>query len=99
MVARPSRDLHHPTLFENLPGWRHQIDPTSYRLLHLEKLLELVDPLHRVVGMGRSLGDLDEGACKGEFSMIGVSSVQIWRESCKFREGGLLTGEGPSTGI
>ena len=67
MVACPCRDLHHPTLFQHLPGWGHQIDPTSYRLLHLEKLLELVDPLHGVVGMGRSLGHLDEGACKGEY--------------------------------
>ena len=29
VVTSPRRDLHHPTLFENLPSRRHQIDSAS----------------------------------------------------------------------
>ena len=58
MVGGPGGDLDDFPLLENLPGWRDEIYAASYGLLHLQELLELFDPLHRVVGMGRSLTDL-----------------------------------------
>ena len=62
MVTSPGRDLDNLPLLDDLPGGGHQVDAAPDALLDLKELLELLDPLHRVVGMRRGLGDLQQCA-------------------------------------
>ena len=62
MVPRAGGDLDNLPLLEDLAGGRHQVDTAANALLDLEQLLELLDPLHRVIGVSRGLGDLEQRA-------------------------------------
>ena len=62
MVASPGRDLDNLPLLDHLPGGGHQVDAAPNALLDLKELLELLDPLHRVIGVRCSLGDLQKCA-------------------------------------
>ena len=58
MVSSPGRDLDNLPLLQNLPGWRHQIYAVPDGLLDLQQFLELLNPLHGVIRVSRSLTDL-----------------------------------------
>ncbi len=46
-----------------VPGGGDEVDGAADTVLHLQQLLELFDPLHGVVGVGRRLGHLTQCAC------------------------------------
>ena len=58
MVGSPGRNLDNLSLFQNLSGRGDEIYAATDGLLNLQEFLELFDPLHGVVSMGRRLTDL-----------------------------------------
>jgi hypothetical protein len=46
-----------------VPGGGDEVDGASDAVLDLQQLLELFDPLHGVVGVGRGLRHLTQCAC------------------------------------
>ena len=63
MVSSSGGYLDNFPLLENLPGRRHEVYAASDGLLDLQELLELLDPLHGVVGVSSGLTNLLQSAC------------------------------------
>jgi hypothetical protein len=58
-----------------VPGGGDEVDGAADAVLHLQQLLELFDPLHGVVGVGRRLGHLTQCACANNSYQMKITVV------------------------